>query len=166
MTEPMEETRLRPGFRSVGGWLLVGLLVLGAYSFTHRVGGAPPGWGSDLAAAQERASLEGRCLLIEFWLPGCTYCRIMESDVLPDDQVRQALADWIPIRLDMTQERELANRYRVTGAPTFVALGPQGREIDRITGYQPAEKFAGFLDRARKAVLTSASTSKATPEPR
>ena len=161
----MEETRLSPGFRSLGGWLLVGLLVLGAYSFTHRVGGAPPAWGSDLAVALEQASLEGRCVLIEFWLPGCTYCRIMESDVLPDDQVRQALADWIPIRLDMTQERELANRYRATGAPTFVALGPQGMEIDRITGYQPADLFAGFLDRARKAVPTSASTSKSPADP-
>lgn len=164
MTEPMEETRLRPGFRSLGGWLLVGLLMLGAYSFTHRVGGAPPAWGSDLAAAQEQASVEGRCVLIEFWLPGCTYCRIMESEVLPDDQVRQALADWIPIRLDMTQERELANRYRVTGAPTFVALGPQGAAIGRIEGYQPADRFAGFLDRSRKAVVTFASTTKATVE--
>ena len=159
MTESMEAIRSRPGFRSVGGWLLVGLLALGAYSYTHRAGGAPPEWGSDLAAAQERASVEGRCVLIEFWLPGCTYCRIMESEVLPDDQVRQALADWIPIRLDMTQERELANRYRVTGAPTFVALGPQGAEIERITGYQPADLFAGFLDRTRKAAAKSRSTS-------
>lgn len=161
----MEQSQLGSGFRSVGGWLLVGLLALGAYAFTHRVGGAPPEWGSDLAAAQERASVEGRCVLIEFWLPGCTYCRIMESEVLPDDQVRQALADWIPIRLDMTQERELANRYRIIGAPTFVALSPQGAEIERITGYQPADSFAEFLDRARLAVPTSVPTSKSPTDP-
>ena len=155
----MAQSAWRSGFRSMGGWLLVGLLAVGAYAFSHRVRGVPPEWGSDLAAAQERASVEGRCVLIEFWLPGCTYCRIMESEVLPDDQVRQALADWIPIRLDMTQERELANRYRVTGAPTFVALSPQGAEIERITGYQPADLFAGFLDRTRKAAAKSRSTS-------
>ncbi len=162
----MEQSQTsRGGLLSPGGWLLVGLLALGAYAFTHRVGRAPPEWGSDLAAAQEQASVEGRCVLIEFWLPGCTYCRIMESEVLPDDQVGRALTDWIPIRLDMTVERELANRFRVTGAPTFVALSPQGAEIERISGYQPANLFAGFLDRAQNASRSSGSASKSPTNP-
>jgi len=153
--------RLRPN------WVVLGLLMLLALVVVaRRTGVEVSSWETDLVAAQQRAAIDGRCLLIEFWLPGCTYCRIMEAEVLPDDRVHQALAEWIPVRLDMTRERELANRYRVTGAPTFVALSPGGEAIGRIEGYQPPERFAEFLNRARSAASARPLTGKPADDPR
>ena len=41
---------------------------------------------------------------------------------------------------------ELANRYRVSGMPTFLILDSKGREIDRILGFRSAEEFMEILD--------------------
>jgi len=56
----------------------------------------------------------------------------------------------VALRADAEKEgKELAGRFRVRGYPTMVFVDPSGKEVDRIVGYLPPEKFLAELERIR-----------------
>jgi thioredoxin-related protein len=105
----------------------------------------PPGWLVDLPSARAEAVASNRPMLIEFVMPQCHYCDHMDKEVLTRADVIDALRAFVPVRIDMLAERELAMQHGVEAAPTFVVVSPAGAALARSEGYQPAEEFVRFL---------------------
>ena len=103
-------------------------------------------WAEDLPAALERARVEGKPVLVNFYADWCVWCKRLESTTLRDNDVKTLLRDQvIPLSLDVDGNgQELSNKYRVDGLPTILVLDGDGREIGRIPGYMPP---TGFLER-------------------
>ena len=89
------------------------------------------------AAAQGQ---ELRLLMIE--QAGCYYCRVFNRDIAPVyEKTAEGLAAplvHMELRGELPEGVTLASRPFVT--PTFILIGPDGAEIERLTGF-PGEDF-------------------------
>lgn len=112
------------------------------------------------AAAQE---------LVYFWERGCPYCEAWDADIgsmyhktwegARFPLRREALGDGIPDDLEIDRS--------VQYTPTFVLVDDAGREVGRVTGYNP-EWFWAFLDqqiRDHDAALRAAGQTPPSPSP-
>ncbi|SEN08465.1 thiol:disulfide interchange protein DsbD [Pseudomonas sp. ok272] len=98
----------------------------------------------------DAARAQGQWVLLDYYADWCVSCKIMEKQVFGKPQVMEALKDVRLLRLDVTADnaasRELLERYKVPGPPSFVWIAGDGEErrSQRITGEVDA---TGFLQR-------------------
>jgi hypothetical protein len=88
-----------------------------------------------------------RLLMVE--QPGCVYCRVFNRDIAP---IYAVAPEGQAVPLVHVQLRDpappgvtLASRPFAT--PTFILIGPDGAEVDRIVGYLGEEFFWSYLGR-------------------
>ncbi len=92
-----------------------------------------------LAAAT--SAIAGDAVLVEFHSPGCGPCRAMQP------VVSELIARGVPVRqVDVSAERTIAARYRITSTPTYVILR-EGREVTRLSGMQSIDSLREALNR-------------------
>ncbi len=106
-------------------------------------------WGHDLPSALASATKDQRPVLISFSSPACTYCRQMESEVIPQDAVRAEIGEFVPVKIDAWADPSTAQKYGVDGLPAYVVTVADGTPIAAISGYVPADRFTRFLRAAR-----------------
>src|SRR5215218_2454872 len=64
-------------------------------------------------------------LVVYFYTDWCPYCRTLDDQYLRDPSVHRALQRSIAVKINPeygTEERQLADRYGVTGYPTFLIM--------------------------------------------
>ncbi len=106
-------------------------------------GGAAVAWERSWDAALERARREDKPVLVDFYADWCVWCRTLDTTTFRDEEVRAFLGrEVIPVKLNVDAEgASLARRWGVDGLPTILLLNPDGRELGRIPGYLPADRF-------------------------
>jgi len=66
--------------------------------------------------------------------------------VLVQEQVYTLLNDhYIPIKINIDSEKELARKYQVIGIPALLFLDSQGNLLKRINGYVPMDNLVATL---------------------
>lgn len=118
-------------------------------------------WLTDLPKAQEQAKTENKLVLIDFtgsdW---CGWCIRFKKEVLDTEDFKQyADKNLVLVEIDFPNKkkqsdelkkanRELKNKYKVSGFPTYVVLDGDGKEVGRQVGYARggAEAFIAKLD--------------------
>ncbi len=96
-----------------------------------------------LDQALAEAAKTGKRIMVNVHADHCGQCQQMMIDVW-NTPAGAALADGlIPIRIDSTSPEGavLQRRYPVTGLPTVIFIGPDGKEVDRVSGYEARPKF-------------------------
>ena len=112
-------------------------------------GSAEISWETSWDRAMERAKKENKPVIVDFYADWCVWCKTLDSTTYKDSRVVQLLASKvIPLKIDVDHGgRTLARQYRVSGLPTILIIGPDGRERGRIPGYLSA---SNFLEEVRK----------------
>src|SRR5262249_42807637 len=122
--------------RRVAGIALVGLALVGLPRADTR---SPIAWAPFSDDAVARAIAAGRPGLIDFEGEWCLPCREMDRTTFRDAAVVRAAAGFATLRVDVTSAddrvNELMARFAVPGVPTYVLLGPDGRERGRLVGF-------------------------------
>ena len=104
----------------------------------------------DLDAAAKAAAEENTLVFVEFYTDWCSWCRRLESETLSDRKVREELGKLVPMQLNAeTDGIEAARRFGIESYPTMIFLDPSGKEVERILGYLPPDKFAEEVRRIR-----------------
>lgn len=68
--------------------------------------------------------------------------------VLVQEQAYSLLNDrYIPIKINLDNEKQLARKYRVSGIPALLFLDSRGNLLKRINGYIPLENLLETLKR-------------------
>lgn len=123
-----------------------------------------PGWLTDYEHALTKSRETGRPVLVQFtgsdW---CGWCKKMDAEVFSTAQFRNWARKHVvllevdfPHRkhqtpLEKEKNRDLQERFKVTGYPTILFINDQKRELGRVVSYKPIDSF---LDRAQ-AILTT-----------
>ena len=132
---------------AAGTWLVAGWIFMG------------PGvaWRAYSESLTAEAAAEGKPVILDFYAAWCTPCRRLDEVTFHDaGVVRVAEADFIMIKIDLTQKeneahQRLLEKYAVKGVPTVIFLGPDGLEIKelRAVDYLPPEKFLPLMKAAQ-----------------
>lgn len=143
---PLPEPPGHAGFR--WGPVLLVVAVLALYFVMTRPQPPLEGWHTDYEAALVEAGSSSRLVLVAFSLPGCAPCKAMERTVLNMGEVRSALERFVPVRVDLSQRLDVANRFAVFAAPTYIIIDAEGQLLGKREGPQTVEGFVAFLQEA------------------
>ena len=122
-------------------------------------------WAADLPKALEQAKAENKTVLLDFtgsdW---CVWCIKFDDDVLSKPEFASyAKTNLVMVMVDFPNakpqsdavkkaNKDLQDKFKVDGFPTYVALTPDGKEIGRQTGYLSDDPtaFIAELEKFRK----------------
>lgn len=103
-------------------------------------------WQSDVAAAKEQSARDGKPVLMYFTAGWCPPCQKMKSSTWLDSQVAAVVnGKYIPVMVDVDQQRDVASAYGVQGIPRVEVITPNGERQLVTEGYLPAAEMAGAL---------------------
>ena len=122
----------------IGLFVVAVIAVVGVASFAlvadqrwDRHGGVR--FGADLAAAQDRAAVADRPLVVYVWGERCGACEEFETRVSESPSLRSALESFerASVSADTAAGREAMDRYGVSLTPTLVVTTPGGEPVER-----------------------------------
>ena len=92
-------------------------------------------------------------VMIDFYFDGCYWCEELDKNTYTDTRVIEKAKSFISIKVDIYETdayngQGLASENNVQGCPTIVFLNAQGSEVNRIGGYEDANKFLADMNEA------------------
>lgn len=112
----------------------------------------------DLGAALTEAKASNKIIVADVYTDWCGWCRRMDKDTYSKHDVQAYLdQSFVPVRLNAESDtkvhyaggdytyRELAAGFRITGYPSTLFLGPDGKHLATAPGYMKAEDFLYVL---------------------
>ncbi|MCY2975406.1 MAG: thioredoxin family protein [Planctomycetota bacterium] len=128
-------------------FLLVAVLVY-VSSSTKIVGAPSIPWDDDLGAAFQQSAISGKPIMLHFYSNNCPPCKMLDTRAFKDEKVVAALSEQtIPLKINVDNQRSVADRYEVTRWPTDVYLHPNGDEIGRSVSPQDPLKYCELVNR-------------------
>jgi thiol:disulfide interchange protein len=102
-------------------------------------------WREDWEAGRAEARAGGKPVLVYFTAAWCGPCQEMKRTTWADARVAEALAGYVPIRIDIDKQAGLAAEYHVQSIPTMALIDEQGRVVRETGGYTDAAEFVSWL---------------------
>ena len=101
----------------------------------------PEPWRTNLARARVAAKETGKPLLVYFRADWCAPCKQFEQELLPDEEVQNALAGFVLVRIDIDEDKDTAEAFDMSAIPTFVLEGSNAKEVGRQAGASKKSLF-------------------------
>jgi thiol:disulfide interchange protein DsbD len=93
----------------------------------------------------EKARLENKTVLIDFYTDWCTYCTEMDEDTYSKSSIIEKTEQFVCIKVDGDARSDLVGKYDIDGYPTTLFLSPNGTEVHRVVGYSGPNDFMGHM---------------------
>lgn len=117
------------------------------------------------------AQRSGRPILYDFSAEWCGPCKVMEREVFADAKLANALSTLVvPVRVVDRQQEDGRNPARVdslqrahgvTGFPTLVLVGADGKSVGHIEGYPGAQETVKWVSETSMKARLSGRGNKA-----
>lgn len=97
------------------------------------------------------AKSNGKAIILDFYADWCIPCKELDAITFSDQRVIDATKDFLLLKVDMTKSlspevEALRNKFNIIGVPTVIIINAEGKEINRITGFVPADEFLKLLE--------------------
>jgi thioredoxin-related protein len=129
-------------------------LILAAASITVCVHAAGVDWETNYDTALEKAKKDRKLVMVYVYTDWCPWCKRFDKTTYPDKTVQEALAkNFVPLRINPEKSKkntELAIQFGTRGYPHLLVLDNNGKKINELGGYLPADEFARRLDETLK----------------
>jgi thioredoxin-related protein len=96
-------------------------------------------------------------IMLEFYTDWCNWCKKLEAETFTDSRVIEYVnQNFTSKRINGEVEEGIGivNEYTLLGYPTLIFISSDGTEIDRITGYRPADAFFEEISRINENKYT------------
>ncbi|MGE3757011.1 MAG: thioredoxin domain-containing protein [Pseudobdellovibrionaceae bacterium] len=104
----------------------------------------------------EKALLEKKPIMIDFWADWCEACKELEHKTFPDPKIIELGKKFTLLKFDATKSSpelvELRKTYQIKGLPTLLFFSSSGVWLSKITvtGFENAEEFSKRMEAALK----------------
>jgi thiol:disulfide interchange protein DsbD len=105
----------------------------------------------ELESRIQEAGAQHRYVMFDFYADWCISCKEMEAYTFSDPRVKRALADFVLLQADVTQNSEedqaVLTKFKLVGPPAILFFGPDQKErsAQRVIGYQDSATFLETL---------------------
>jgi serine/threonine protein kinase/thioredoxin-related protein/uncharacterized protein HemY len=103
-------------------------------------------WSEDYDLSLEKAILEKKPMVIDFYTTWCGWCKVLEEKTYPDPDVQEALKMYIPVKINAEIKGDLRRKYKVNAFPTLIIVDGQGNKLDEIIGFKEPPEFLEDLN--------------------
>lgn len=120
------------------------LLAVGAWNSTaadNKIQWTP------FSAAMTKAKEANKPVVLDFYATWCGPCKMMDKQTYTDAKVQAALANYIPVKIDVDKDTAAAEKYGIKSIPTTIILDPSGKQVASEVGFIDAKKFTALLQK-------------------
>ena len=128
------------------------LAILTGFLFPLTMPKASLAWEAYSPEKLVAAKASGKPVIMDFYADWCIPCHELDQFTYSNEQVIQALHDFVKLKVDLTNPDSpaalpLVKRFNLAGVPTVIFLGPDGNEIveARVSGFVPPEEFIATI---------------------
>jgi thiol:disulfide interchange protein len=105
-------------------------------------------WMTDYEQAVEQAKEEGTPLMVDVSAPWCSACKRLDETVFSRGDVVAASRQFVAVRVNGDERKDLVAKFEVSGYPTVVFLDPGGKELARARGAVPYQMMLEAMKKA------------------
>lgn len=128
------------------------LLLFSQYSFSIN-------WITSFDEAREESLSQNKFMVVVFTANWCKPCKEMELGVWIDKDVENVLENFIPVKIDVDEYKNIASKYDVEGIPQILIIDANGKILTRFYG---TNLKSYMLEMLNKYLLNTCFMSKET----
>lgn len=113
-------------------------------------------WLPSIEQGREQAQRDNRLMMVDFFAQWCAACKEFEAVTFLAPEVKELLATFVLVRVDLTSFSEendrIQEQYGLVGLPSLLFFSPQGSELSgtRIEGFLGPAEFTKHLEEIRQ----------------
>ena len=112
-------------------------------------------WTYNINEGLAQAKKQGKPVMVDFMAVWCPPCKAMEDSTFSDRAVVEKASAFIPVRIDIDKQRDVASKYGALarkyggiGIPNILFMDADGTKLKHIVGYYGPRELIAAMDSA------------------
>lgn len=95
--------------------------------------------------AIQEANKKNKLIFLYFSTPTCSWCNKMKNETLNNNEVKNALKNYIFIEINADQNPKLVKKYSVRAFPTYFIINKEEKQTKSSMGYKNTSDFLSWI---------------------
>lgn len=119
-------------------------------------------WLTSPPEAFDEAKRRNTLVFVDVYGEKCGLCQELDKTTLQDPIFKKTAPTFVLLKVNGNRNAVFCQKYQIRGFPTLLLLDAQGKEIQKIVGYQKIEALAPIIQQALAAYDLKPNTKLST----